>query len=50
MLLWLAWLELCWPELHLARLLACWPGGKPAVKLSKLRGTRSLLLQLWWDS
>jgi hypothetical protein len=50
LLLWLSWLELCWPELHLARLLALWPGGKPAVKLGKLWGTWPLLLQLWRDS
>ena len=49
-MLWLSWLELRWPELHLARLLALWPGGKPAVKLGKLWGTWPLLLQLWRDS
>ena len=46
----LAWLELCWPELNLPWLLPLWPGGEPAVKLGKLRGTWPLLLQLWWDS
>jgi len=49
-LLWLSRLELCWPELHLARLLALGPGRKPAVELGELRGTWPLLLQLRRDS